>query len=151
MKTFLASKEELVKVLNLGKYPVLYLNLDNDSHILDEDGSYIKGSLCKIAWDNLNRKDMANKCQLVCENGTYKLLNEPVCLSDRYTAGDFINDIQYARTPILHKNEIVAVAHFSITRNVKFIRLLQVSKRVDVHGIVAATLEEIPNDVHPCR
>ena len=59
---------------------------------------------------------------------------------------DFIENIENANTPLVHKEQIVAVAHYSKPNGVKFLRMMKVSPRIDTQCMTVATLEDLSDE-----
>lgn len=149
MKTVLTERTEMAKAINFGKYPVLSIDLDNQPYKEDLERagrkeSYIVGCKCRVDWGRTDRfKGMSSRCTLVMENDVYKLTSGGACLKASYGMSDFLEDIENASTPLVHKGETVAVAHYSKELGVKFVRLMRVGDRIDPNCITVVTLEEI--------
>lgn len=80
------------------------------------------------------------------EEGKYHLSSHGCCLSANFTVHDFIEDIENANTPLVHKEQIVAVAHYSKSNGVKFLRMMKVSPRIDTQCMTVATLEDLNDE-----
>lgn len=134
----LTKREEVAKVLNFGKYPVLVLNLDKKP---EED--YSVGEKVRVAWDSNRYEGMTSRCELVVEKGQYSLMQGGTCLKANWGMDDFLEDLINANAPLVHSEEIVAVAHYSKQVNIKSIRMMKVSDYINVHCMTVATLEDI--------
>lgn len=150
MNGLLMERTEIAKAINFCKYPVLSIDLENQPYKDDiaaagRKDTYVKGCECRVAWDHADSRyaGMTSKCQLIIENGEYKLTSWGCMLTADYTLFDFLESVKVANTPLVHKGEIVAVAHYSKISGVKFVRLMQVSKRIDTNCQVVATLNPI--------
>lgn len=133
-------RTEIARLLNFGKYPVLEVNMDNVKY----DGELIKGGNVKVAWD---KKDgyagMTSECELVITNGKYQLMCGGCCLKASYNIVDFISDVNRAILPTIHKNQVVAVAHYSMEGDVYFVEMKKVSEHIDVFCMVLGELEKL--------
>ena len=128
--------QEIAKVLNFGKYPVLYVDLDK----MERD--YVKGSNCRIKW-NYQDEELLLNCYLEVENGRYQIGNEGSIVTSDYSVNDFINQIQWSNTPIIECGQVVAVAQFSKKKGTKIIELMRVADKKDIHSMIITYLEEI--------
>jgi len=146
----ITERHEIGITMNLGKYPVIGLDMDNKPY--KECDGFIVGSKVKVAWDRKDPKweGMTSRCKLVVGEGKYQLkyqLNSPgCCLSADFTVYDFIKDVENANTPLVHKEQIVAVAHYSKSNGVKFLRMMKVSTRIDTQCMTVATLEDLNDE-----
>ncbi len=150
MNGILMERTEIAKALNFCKYPVLSIDLENQPYRNDiaaagRKDTYVKGCKCRVAWDHKSPQyaGMTIKCELVIENGEYKLTSWGCMLKADYTLNDFLENVKAANTPLVHKGETVAVAHYSQVSGIKFIRLMRVSERIDTNCQVVATLKPI--------
>ena len=132
----ITNRQEIAKVLNFGKYPVLYVDLDK----MERD--YIKGSNCRIKW-NYQDEELLLNCYLEVVNGRYQIGNEGSIVTSDYSVNDFINQIQWSNTPIIECGQVVAVAQFSKKKGTKIIELMRVADKKDIHSMIITYLEEI--------
>ena len=132
----ITNRQKIAKVLNFGKYPVLYVDLDK------MERNYIKGSNCRIKW-NYQDEELLLNCYLEVENGRYQIGNEGSIVTSDYSVNDFINQIQWSNTPIIECGQVVAVAQFSKKKGTKIIELMRVADKKDIHSMIITYLEEI--------
>ena len=132
----ITNRQKIAKVLNFGKYPVLYVDLDK----MERD--YIKGSNCRIKW-NYQDEELLLNCYLEVVNGRYQIGNEGSIVTSDYSVNDFINQIQWSNTPIIECGQVVAVAQFSKKKGTKIIELMRVADKKDIHSMIITYLEEI--------
>lgn len=142
----ITERQEIGITMNFGKYPVIGLDIDNKPN--KECNSFIIGSRVRVAWDRKDPKweGMTSVCELMVEKGKYSLSNSGCCLSANFTVYDFIEDIENANTPLVHKGQIVAVAHYSKSIGAKFIRMMKVSPRIDTQCMTVATLADLNDE-----
>lgn len=140
----ITERHEMAIVMNFGKYPVLGLELNNKDYSKD----FIVGSKVRVAWDRKDPKweGMTSRCELMVENGKYGLYSDGCCLTDRYTVEDFVNDIENASTPLVHRGQIIAVAHYSRENNAKLLKMMRVSERIDTQCMMVASLKELDDE-----
>ena len=132
----ITNRQEIAKVLNFGKYPVLYVDLDK----MERD--YVKGSNCRIKW-NYQDEELLLNCYLEVENGRYQIGNEGSIVTSDYSVNDFINQIQWSNTSVIECGQVVAVAQFSKKKGTKIIELMRVADKKDIHSMIITYLEEI--------
>ena len=142
----ISERKEIAAVMKFGKYPVLGLNMSNKPY--NEYDNFIVGSKVRVAWD---RKDprwegMTSRCNLVVDEGKYSLDTPGCCLSAKYTVNDFVGDIENANTPLVHAEQIVAVAHYSRQFGEKFLRMMRVSKQINTQCMTVATLKDLSDE-----
>ena len=132
----------MAKALNFGKYPVLSVDLDNKPH---ENENFVIGCNCRVAWDRSDKRyeGMSSKCRLEISDGKYILSSGGGCLKADYCIDDFLENVKNANTPLVHKEQVVAVAHYSRKLGIMFVRLMKVSARIDVLCADVATLEPV--------
>lgn len=142
MKGLLFERTEMAKALNFGKYPVLSVDLDNKPYPSE---SYVIGCNCRVAWDSSNSQyeGMTSKCWLEIRDGQYILSRGGTCLKIDYCMDDFLAEVKNANTPLVHKGQVIAIAHYSRELNLKFVRLMKMSDRIDVQCADVAALEPI--------
>lgn len=136
-------RQEIGVAMNYGKYPVIGLNMSNKPY--EECDGLIVGSKVRVAWD---RKDprwegMTSTCELVFSEGKYELNSHGCYISAEFTVDDFIRSIENANTPLVHKGQIVAVAHYQKLNGVKLLRMMKVSPRINTQCMTVATLEDL--------
>lgn len=136
-------RQAIAAVTNFGKYPVIGLDLDKDSS--DKFGSYIIGSNVRVAWDREGKKweGMTSRCQLVIENGRYCIDTSGAFLTADFTVNDFVEDIENANTPLIHREQIVSVAHYSKERGEKYVRMMKVAPRINTTCMEVTHLEDL--------
>ena len=132
----ITNRQKIAKVLNLGKYPVLYVDLDK----MERD--YVKGSNCRIKW-NYQDEELLLNCYLEVVNGRYQIGNEGSIVTSDYSVNDFIKQISWSNTPIIECGQVVAVAQFSKKKGTKIIELMRVADKKDIHSMIITYLEEI--------
>ena len=142
----ITERHEIGITMNLGKYPVIGLDMDNKPY--KEHDNFIIGSKVRVAWDRKDPKweGMTSRCELMVDEGKYHLNSHGCCLSAKFTVNDFIEDVENANTPLVHKEQIVAVAHYSKSNGVKFLRMMKVSPRIDTQCMTVATLEDLNDE-----
>ncbi len=142
----ITERHEIGITMNFGKYPVIGLDMDNKPY--KECDGFIIGSKVRVAWDRKDPKweGMTSGCELMVEEGKYHLNSHGCCLSANFTVHDFIEDLENANTPLVHKEQIVAVAHYSKSNGVKFLRMMKVSPRIDTQCMTVATLEDLSSE-----
>ena len=59
---------------------------------------------------------------------------------------DFVNDIENTSTPLVHRGQIIAVAHYSRENNVKLLKMMRVSERIDTQCMMVASLKELDEE-----
>lgn len=150
MNGFLMERTEIAKAVNFCKYPVLSVDLENQPYkdelaVAGRKDTFVKGCECRVAWDHADSRytGMTSKCELIIENGEYKLTSGGCMLKADFTVNDFLEDIKAANAPLVHKGETVAVAHYSNISGIKFVRLMRVCERIDRNCQVVATLNPI--------
>lgn len=138
-KTLFMERTEMAKLMNFGKYPVLSLDYDNI-----KDG-YGRGCRVRVAWDHSDKRyaGMSSDCTLVYVNGEYSLNQGGACLKSSYDVSDFIDNIDRANSPLVHKGETVVLAVYSKSMNLSYCLLLKVEERLDIHCQTVAKLEQI--------
>lgn len=141
MDVILLEKEKMAQAMNFGKYPVLSVDLDNK---LNEDDDYAIGCECRVAWDRDDGRynGMTTKCTLKIVDGKYFLNNPGTIIKACHGVDDFVEDIRRANLPLVHKGQTVAVAHYSKELDIKFVRVMKVSDRIDILRETVATLED---------
>lgn len=142
--SIIKERRKMAITMNFGKYPVIGLELgDNDCST-----DFIVGSKVRVAWDRKDPKweGMTSRCELMVENGKYGLYSAGCCLADRYTVDDFVNDLENANTPLVHKGQVVAIAHYSRENDVKFLKMMKVSERIDTQCMMVASLKELDDE-----
>lgn len=140
----ITERHEIGITMNFGKYPVIGLDMSNTY----EDWDFIIGSKVRVAWDRKDPKweGMASRCELVVSRGKYKLNSHGCCLSADFSVDDFIEDVENANAPLVHRDQIVAVAHYSKSIGTKFVRMMKVSSRIDTQCMTVATLEDLNDE-----
>lgn len=139
----IADRQEIAKALNFGNYPVLGVDLENKPY---PDEAYVKGCWVNVAWDKAGYEGMSSECQLVISNGKYELLNYGCMMKASYGLYDFLKDVERANYPMIHKGQVVAVAHYSKPNDMFMVRMMQVSERINIHSQVVAELVDVPDD-----
>lgn len=139
----ISERHEIGITMNFGKYPVIGLNIENKPYA--EWPDYIVGGKVRVAWDRNDPlyEGMTSRCELVVDDGKYHLERGACCLKAEFTVADFVNDIENASTPLVHGNQIVAVAHYSKKIGLKYIRMMKVSGHVDIHCAIVASLQDL--------
>ena len=137
MSKIITNRQEIAKVLNFGKYPVLSIDLDK----MERD--YEQGSKCRLLTKFRNGEEFLLKCQLYMEGDKVALSSTGSMLTSDFTVYDFIELSEYAQTPIIKGGDIVAVCQYSRKTGLKVIELMKVSDRIDIHCIEVVRLEEI--------
>jgi hypothetical protein len=146
MKEYLKDRHEIAKALNFGKYPVLSVDLDNKP-FESNDSDFTEGCKCRVAWDRKGEYEgMSSRCKLVIEDGKYLLTGGGACLTADFAMSDFLDLIENANKPLVHKGQIVAVAHYSRKSGVRFVRMMKVSDKMDIHCTTVTTLEPISEE-----
>ena len=143
----LNERTEMAIVINFGKYPVIPVDMDNYPY--EEDRSFLKGPIkVRVAWDHKNPRyeGMTTKCTLYVEKGEYKLGYHGSILKGSYGMEDFLADIEEANTPLVHRDDIVAVPHYSKELGVKMVRMMKVSHHIDTNCQVVATLSDVSDE-----
>lgn len=141
MEIIILGKEKMAEAINFCKYPVLSINLDNKPYA-DED--FIIGCECRVAWDKDDGQynGMTTTCTLQVESGRYYLSSHGTMLKAHYSVDDFIDNIRRANLPLVHKGQLIAVAHYSKELEFMFVRLMRVSEKIDVSCQTVAILED---------
>lgn len=139
----ISERHEIGITMNFGKYPVIGLDIENKPY--DECPNYIVGGKVRVAWDRNDSRyeGMTSRCELVVDDGKYHLNGGACFLTAEFTVADFVNDIENASTPLVHRNQIVAVAHYSKRIGLKYLRMMKVSKCIDPHCITVASLKDL--------
>ena len=138
----IGERKEIAKAINFGNYPVLSIDLDNRPY----GGDYVVGGKVNVAWDKAGYEGMDSECDLVISDGKYKLLGHGAMLSAHYGIDDFLANVNRANNPMVHKGQVVAVAHYSKSNGGFFVRMMQVSDRISVLSQVVAELVDVPED-----
>lgn len=145
----LTEKKEIAHALNLGKYPVLSINLDDTEQNPYRDESYVKGCRTRVAWDSNNPRyeGMATDGYVYIETyeseSKYGISGRGACLKANFGLEDVLNDVDRANSPLVHKGQVVAVVHYSKKQRYYFVRMMRVSDRIDIHCSTVATLKDI--------
>ena len=142
----ISERQEIGVAMNYGKYPVIGLDMNNKPYELCDD--LIVGSKVRVAWDRKDPKweGMTSTCELVFSEGKYELNSNGCYISAEFTVDDFIRSIENANTPLVHKGQIVTVAHYSKSIGVKFLRMMKVSSRINTQCMTVATLEDLSDE-----
>lgn len=137
------NRHDMAVLMNFGKYPVLELDLDRKQG--EESDRYLVGGKARVAWDRKNPRweGMSTVCELTVENGKHTLNSGGICLKSDYSVEDFVEDIENAHAPLVHKGQIVAIACYSRKVKTSFVHMMKVSKFMDPHCITVTTLEEL--------
>lgn len=116
----LKTREELAKAINLGKYPVLKIDIQNNFKIGDKIVGF---GGCKVKTNEriFNGTKLWDKCTIWWYDDEQKfVLNEKnVCVSNRYTYYDLMEDIEFANAPTIDKKQdVVMVVYDSKTQKI---------------------------------
>ena len=76
----ITERHEIGITMNLGKYPVIGLDMDNKPY--KEYDNFIIGSKVRVAWDRKDPKweGMTSRCELMVDEGKYHLNSHGCCL-----------------------------------------------------------------------
>ena len=70
-------------------------------------------------------------------------------MSDNYTIDDFVYDVKRANTPLVHKGQIVAVAHYSKKLHKIYVVIMKGSEKINIQCITVATFKHLESDNMP--
>ena len=76
-------------------------------------------------------------------DGKYKFSSHGCCIKACFIVDDFTEDIENANASLVHKEQIVAIAHYRKSNEVKYVRMMKVSKKTDTNFSTVATLEDL--------
>ena len=137
---FLKTKQEISQALNLGKYPVLTMDIAN---AVEMGGKVVgfTGSKVRTNQRVFNGVTLFDKCELRWFEDTKKftLSEQSVCVSSNYSYYDLIIDSEYANAPIVNKNQkVVIVLHNSSKRQPLAVLLVNIEEKeqIDLFKII---------------
>lgn len=137
---FIGGRQGFAYICNSGDVKVIKIDLEAPQ---EYDDYRLYGKV-KVAWKYGN-KTLGEPCTLVhnsCEGqNSWELTSGGTCLSGSFTYQDAINSIEESQLPLLHPDEIVALAF--VTSNSVTLGMYQVSEKIDIHCTTVATLKEL--------
>ena len=139
---FLTERTEIAKAINFGKYPVLYINLENRKY---EGSDYAVGCRVRVAWDHKDKRyeGMTTHGNLYIENGRYGISAEGGCLHADFGYHDVIKMKDEAAAVVVHKcQEVVVVEDWPSKKQCR-VRMMKVSDWIDTQCMTAARLEDL--------
>lgn len=142
---YLTERTEIAKAMNFGKYPVLYIDMDDKKN---EVSDYVRGCAVRVHWDSADPqyKDMYSTGNLYYCDGKFAISNDATYLHSDFGRGDVIAMYRQANTPMLHMGDtVVMVMDFSKQRMRK-VALMKMPKRISKFCQTLATLEEIEEE-----
>lgn len=146
----LTGRQEIAKAINFGKYPVLTINYENRPYENDlPESDYAVGCRVRVAWDHKDKRyeGMTTHGNLFIENGKLKISAEGGCLHADFGYYDVIKMASEANAPVVHKSqEVVVVEEWPSQRKAR-VRMMRVSDHIDTLCMVAATLDDIEDDM----
>lgn len=146
---YLTDRQEIAYAMNFGKFPVLTLNRENNPYKdIASDSDYCIGCKCKVAWDMKEPRyeGMTTYGHVYLENGRYAISGSGACLHASFGYTDVIDMVEKAHAPIVHKGQTVILIEDFPTEKRCFVRVFNVSKRIDIHCSTVATLEKLTEE-----
>lgn len=142
---YLTERTEIAKAMNFGKYPVLYINMEDRPY---EGSDYARGCRCRVAWDHPDPRyaDLYCSGNLYHSDGKLAISNDATCLSADFGRSDVIGMYQQANTPMIHKGDTVVVVQDWPKQRLCKVRMMKMPNRMDRFCQVVATLEDIEED-----
>jgi hypothetical protein len=122
----LLTREEIIKALNFGKYPVFTLNFDNANKF----SNYAWGSQCRLYTDDTNTNNIV--CQLYNKDKDYYLRMVSNSYSMKFSLDEFLRLSYRSNLPFIRKGDIVAVAIHSSKLKFKSVRLMKVDSNINL-------------------
>ena len=152
MAKIYTKREDIARILNLGNYPVLSIDMTNG---FDDEGNvrFTEGSKCRCLAEGKHgvlplRGSITVKADSR-DNLIFRILNEPCVMSEKYPVSDFISDVEWASSPIVKPGETVAIALYCNTkigswRTVYLCRVQDVKPQIS--GMFSIGIELIPDE-----
>lgn len=114
---FLETKQEMAQAINLGKYQVLTMDINNTFKI----GNKVVGFIgCKVRKNERTFRGVTlfDRCELCWfeDEKRFVLSEQSTCLSSSYSYVDLMEDVEFANSPIITKDEVVIVVYDSKTQ-----------------------------------
>lgn len=143
----LLDRYSIAQALNFGHWPVIPVDMDQRCDMNDKI-IYNKDAKVKVHWGRKDArfKDMYSTCKIWIEEGKFQLMSGCVGLSAEFTMQDFLEDVEIANAPMIHKGDVVAVATYSKKMNTRFVRMMVVNDHIDPHCQVVATLRNCTDE-----
>lgn len=140
---YLTEREQIATAMNFGKYPVLYIDLDDRKF----DGSdYAKGFPVKVAWDRPAYPGMTTRGELYIENGRYGIGNDAACLHKDFGRSDIIEDARWAMVQTIHTGQAVILIEDHTKTKECGVRVMKVADKLDVHCSTCTYLVDVEED-----
>lgn len=139
---YLTERTEIAKAMNFGKYPVLYIDMDDKKY---KESDYCVGCNVRVHWDDKDPryKDMYSTGHLYYCDGKFAISGDATCLSADFGRRDVVQMYLKANTPMIHKGDtVVMVMDFSKSRMCK-VALMKMPDRINKFCQTLAVLEEI--------
>lgn len=143
----ITQRNELAAVMNFDEFPVLTLDFDAPLPFPDSP-NFRKGCDVRVAWDKQEPryKGMTSRTTLTISDNEYSLSGHGACLKADFSVLDVIENARWSNAPVVHKDQIVAVVHYSKSKNVWFAQMMKVSHWIDPHCMTVARLENVNDE-----
>lgn len=154
--TIIEGRQEIAKALNFNTYPVLDIDLDTMETIEKNDGTterYCKGCDVRVEYNTKRYGAMHTHGHIYFdamgdENALdhMEISASGTCLHDSFGYHDVMEDLRWAKAPIVRAGQEVIVVVHSSKSNLYLVCKYTVSDRIDPHCITCATLSNPPQE-----
>ena len=120
---FLIERQEIAKALNFGKYPVINLDIEDESKQFTIDDEVLGFSNIEV---RIPTRDYTIQAQMKWYNDSKTITfgSSCTCISSSFGYQDVMEDVRYANAPIIDRNEeFILVLHSSKTKNAMVLML----------------------------
>ena len=139
----ICDKTQVEIALNSGKYPVLYIDMDEHCgkwNILS------KGCKCRLAFPEIG-PDCNCRCYLMATDTSFYLHQTATSIANEYQRSDIVEMAQWAHTPKVHIGQKVILVEDHSQQYMCSVRMMRVVKSSDIWASVAAAcLEDCSED-----
>ena len=143
---YLTDRSQIAVAMNFGKYPVLYIDLDNKIYDTPEHPSdFCVGSKCKLDWEHKDRayEGMSARCTLCYSEGRYTLNQEGCCLHNCFGRSDVLEMVEWACVPMLRCGQTVIVVEDYTKQKMCKVRVMKVAEHKNIHCSTVTELVDV--------